>query len=45
MMTTTHDGPPESLDRDLEVGPDDWQGRAFYFLMNALQLVSCLEPR
>ena len=29
-------GPPETLDRDLEIGPDDWQGRAFYFLMNAL---------
>ena len=29
-------GPPATLDRDLEVEPDDWQGRAFYFLMNAL---------
>jgi flavin reductase (DIM6/NTAB) family NADH-FMN oxidoreductase RutF len=36
MTLTTHDGPPDSLDRDLEIGPDDWQGRAFYFLMNAL---------
>ena len=36
MMTTTYDGPPETLECDLEVGPDDWQGRAFYFLMNAL---------
>jgi len=36
MMTTSHDGPPATLDCDLEVGPDDWQGRAFYFLMNAL---------
>jgi flavin reductase (DIM6/NTAB) family NADH-FMN oxidoreductase RutF len=36
MTLTTHDGPPATLDRDLEIGPDDWQGRAFYFLMNAL---------
>jgi|SRR5579864_1305793 flavin reductase (DIM6/NTAB) family NADH-FMN oxidoreductase RutF len=36
MTLTAHDGPPDGLDRDLEIGPDDWQGRAFYFLMNAL---------
>jgi flavin reductase (DIM6/NTAB) family NADH-FMN oxidoreductase RutF len=36
MMSSSADGPPEILDRDLEVGPEDWQGRAFYFLMNAL---------
>jgi flavin reductase (DIM6/NTAB) family NADH-FMN oxidoreductase RutF len=36
MTSTSHDGPPETLDKPLEVGPDDWQGRAFYFLMNAL---------
>src|SRR5690349_9917686 len=36
MTTSPHDGPPASLDRPLEVGPDDWHGRAFYFLMNAL---------
>ena len=35
-MLTSHITAPETLDRDLEVGPDDWQGRAFYFLMNAL---------
>ena len=35
-MSNFHDGPPETLDRALEVGPDDWRGRAFYFLMNAL---------
>ena len=29
-------GPPVILEHDLEVEPDDWQGRAFYFLMNAL---------
>lgn len=36
MTLSTLDGPPAALDRDLEVGPDDWQGRAFYLLMNAL---------
>lgn len=36
MTANSHDGPPATLDHDLEVGPDDWQGRAFYFLMNAL---------
>jgi flavin reductase (DIM6/NTAB) family NADH-FMN oxidoreductase RutF len=35
-MLDSHDGPPAALDHDLEVGPEDWQGRAFYFLMNAL---------
>ena len=35
-MLNSHDSPPEILDRPIEVGPDDWQGRAFYFLMNAL---------
>src|SRR5690348_11429599 len=35
-MSSPHNAPPEILDRPLEVGPDDWQGRAFYFLMNAL---------
>lgn len=36
MTLMSHNGPPAILDGDLEVGPDDWQGRAFYFLMNAL---------
>jgi len=36
MMSSSADGPPQILDRDLEAGPEDWQGRAFYFLMNAL---------
>src|SRR6266700_1046921 len=35
-MSNFHDAPPEFLDRPIEVGPEDWQGRAFYFLMNAL---------
>ncbi len=35
-MSQSHDGPPATLAEPLEVGPDDWQGRAFYFLMNAL---------
>src|SRR5258708_17320122 len=36
MMLNSHDAPPEFLDRPIEVGAEDWQGRAFYFLMNAL---------
>lgn len=32
----SHDTPPQTLDRALEVGPDDWQGPAFYQLMTAL---------
>jgi flavin reductase (DIM6/NTAB) family NADH-FMN oxidoreductase RutF len=36
MTLASHDGPPDTLNRDLEIGPEDWQGRAFYFLMNAL---------
>jgi flavin reductase (DIM6/NTAB) family NADH-FMN oxidoreductase RutF len=36
MMSNSPNGPPATLERDLEAGPDDWQGRAFYFLMNAL---------
>ncbi|HTT78957.1 MAG TPA: flavin reductase family protein [Stellaceae bacterium] len=35
-MPQNSHNPPDMLDGDLEVGPDDWQGRAFYFLMNAL---------
>jgi flavin reductase (DIM6/NTAB) family NADH-FMN oxidoreductase RutF len=35
-MLNSHAAPPEILDGPIEVGPDDWQGRAFYFLMNAL---------
>jgi flavin reductase (DIM6/NTAB) family NADH-FMN oxidoreductase RutF len=35
-MSQSHDGPPETLVEPIEVEPDDWQGRAFYFLMNAL---------
>src|ERR1051325_3644043 len=35
-MPHPSDGPPSILEDDIEVGPDDWQGRAFYFLMNAL---------
>lgn len=36
MVASSHEGPPQTLVHPLEVGPDDWQGRAFYFLMNAL---------
>lgn len=35
-MTASHSAPPQTLDRDLEVGPDDWQAKEFYFLMTAL---------
>jgi flavin reductase (DIM6/NTAB) family NADH-FMN oxidoreductase RutF len=35
-MPDAFDAPPAILDHDIEVGPDDWQGRAFYFLMTAL---------
>jgi len=35
-MLDSVDGPPANLEEGLEVGPDDWKGRAFYFLMNAL---------
>ena len=35
-MPDAFDTPPLTLDHDIEVGPDDWQGRAFYFLMTAL---------
>lgn len=35
-MPDTLEGPPLTLDHDLEADPDDWRGRAFYFLMNAL---------
>lgn len=36
MTSTSHDGPPQVLDQPLELGPEDWQGRGFYFLLNAL---------
>ena len=35
-MPRSHDAPPETLDRALEVGPGDWHGPAFYQLMTAL---------
>ena len=35
-MAGSHTAPPETLDRPLEVGPDDFKGRAFYQLMTAL---------
>ncbi len=34
-MPDSLEGPPLTLEQDLEIGPDDWRGRAFYFLMNA----------
>src|ERR1700756_5609512 len=35
-MPRSHETPPVTLDRALEVGPDDWQGPAFYQLLTAL---------
>jgi flavin reductase (DIM6/NTAB) family NADH-FMN oxidoreductase RutF len=35
-MSASHDAPPVSLERALEVGPDDWRGPAFYQLLTAL---------
>src|SRR3954470_20344479 len=35
-MPHSLEGPPTILEEDLEVGPDDWAGRDFYFLMTAL---------
>ena len=35
-MPASHPSPPADLDRALEVGPDDWQGPAFYQLLTAL---------
>jgi flavin reductase (DIM6/NTAB) family NADH-FMN oxidoreductase RutF len=35
-MPASHDKPPVSLDRPLEVGPGDWVTREFYLLMTAL---------
>lgn len=35
-LPPSHDTPPQTLDRALEIGPDDWQGPAFYQLMTAL---------
>jgi len=35
-MPASHDTPPVTLDRALEVGPEDWRGPGFYHLMTAL---------
>ena len=35
-MPASHDAPPQTLDRPLEVGPDDWKQRDYYLLMTAL---------
>jgi len=35
-MTASHDAPPTTLDRPLEVGTCDWTQREFYLLMSAL---------
>jgi flavin reductase (DIM6/NTAB) family NADH-FMN oxidoreductase RutF len=35
-MPASHDAPPETLDRPLEIGPGDWPQRDFYLLTTAL---------
>ena len=35
-MPDSYDGPPQTLDHALELGPGDWQGPGFYQLMTAL---------
>jgi flavin reductase (DIM6/NTAB) family NADH-FMN oxidoreductase RutF len=35
-MTASHNAPPQTLDRPLEVAPGDWETRQFYLLMTAL---------
>jgi flavin reductase (DIM6/NTAB) family NADH-FMN oxidoreductase RutF len=35
-MPASHNAPPKTLDRPLEVGPEDWAAREFYLLMTAL---------
>jgi len=35
-MTSSHLGPPQALDTDLELDPQDWERRQLYFLMTGL---------
>ena len=35
-MAGSHAAPPETLDRDLDVGPEDFQERHFYQLMTGM---------
>ncbi|HUB97809.1 MAG TPA: flavin reductase family protein [Stellaceae bacterium] len=35
-MTRSHEAPPKTADRPIEVGPDDWPEREFYLMMTAL---------
>lgn len=35
-MGSSHDAPPRTLERPLEVSPEDWDKREFYLLMTAL---------
>jgi flavin reductase (DIM6/NTAB) family NADH-FMN oxidoreductase RutF len=35
-VSSSHDGPPERLEADLELDPADWQPREVYFLMTGL---------
>jgi flavin reductase (DIM6/NTAB) family NADH-FMN oxidoreductase RutF len=35
-MSPSHSASPLSPDRDIEVGPDDWDAKEFYYMMTAL---------
>lgn len=35
-MSPSHSASPQSPDRDIEVGPDDWDAKEFYYMMTAL---------
>ena len=35
-MAASHSSSPQNLDRDIEVGPEDWKAQEFYYLMTAL---------
>lgn len=35
-MTASHSASPQTLDRDIEVSPGDWQAQEFYYLMTAM---------
>ena len=35
-MTASHSASPQTLDRDIEIAPDDWKAQEFYYLMTAM---------
>ena len=45
-MTASHAASPQTLDRDIEIGPGDWQAQEFYYLMTALVIprsIGCIS--